>query len=176
MKSLVILVLLAIAGCAAHKSYNKTATGKVYLTGGVYKEDSWDENLKLKRLSWYHGMTLYYDLLLWEAKLDSDFSKWFSAQEKEFFVKCEKFLVSVAYSADPNKISHVMAREQMKLNGYDDVIVNTFANYFKSHPSAVEWKLTNYKVTGYCKRSPTRLDPKNIQINFPGFTQLEVDP
>ena len=47
MKSLVILVLLAASGCAAHKSYNKTATGKVYLTGGVYHEESWDENLKL---------------------------------------------------------------------------------------------------------------------------------
>jgi hypothetical protein len=175
MKSFIILVLLIISGCAAHKSYNKTATGRVMLTGGVYKNDSWNENLKFKRLSWYHGMTLYYDLLLWKADLDSPFAKWFSPQEKEFFVKCEKFLVSVAYSADPNKISHVMAREQMKLNGYDDVVINTFANYFKSHPSAVEWKISNYKVMGYCKRAPSRLDPNSIQINFPGFKELEVD-
>lgn len=175
MKSFVILVLMvALSGCAAYKSYNKTAKGKVLFKGGVYKTESWDESLELKRLSWYHGMTLYYDLLFWEAELDSPFVKWFSAQEKEFFVKCEKFVVTVAYSADPNKISHVMAREQMKLNGYDDVIINNFANYFKSHPSAVEWKLTNYKVLGFCKRAPSRLNPKRVQINFPGFSELEV--
>ncbi|MFP5385399.1 MAG: hypothetical protein ACLGHN_04930 [Bacteriovoracia bacterium] len=175
MKSLVILLLLAVSSCAVYKSYNKTTKGTVNFTGGAYKDQTWDQNLKMKRLSWYHGMSLYYDMLLWKADIDSPFAQWFSPSEKEFFVKCENFLVSVSYSADPQKISHILAREQMKLNGYDDVVVNTFANYLKSHPSAVEWKLENYKVIGYCKRAPSRLGTSDLLINFPGFTELEVD-
>jgi hypothetical protein len=175
MRLFILLALLVGTGCAAYKTYNKTASGIVIFTGGVHKKKSWDDKLFLDRLSWYHGVTLYYDLILWKADIDSPFANWFSAQEKEFFVKCEHLLVAAAYSADPAKISHVNAREQMKLNGYDDVVINNFASSFKAHPSAVDWKLENYKVMGYCKRSPSRLEGGNLQINFPGFEQVEVD-
>jgi hypothetical protein len=33
----------------------------------------------------------------------------------------------------------------------------------------------NYKVVGYCKRSPSKLDPNHLAINFPGFHQLEIN-
>jgi hypothetical protein len=63
----------------------------------------------------------------------------------------------------------------MKLNGFDDVVINTFASALKSHPSAQDWRLQNYKIMGYCKRSPTRLRTEKLAINFPSFKQLEVD-
>lgn len=175
MKSFIILALFAMTSCAAYKTYNQTTTGQVVLRGGFHQKESWNKALKFKRMSWYHGMTLYFDALLWKADLKSPFSKWFSPSEKEFFTKCEHFLVTAGYSADPSKISHVNFREQMKLNGYDDVVLNTFANALKSHPSATDWRLQNYKIMGYCKRSPTRLDTKNLAINFPSFQQLEVE-
>src|SRR5690606_25642237 len=105
----------------------------------------------------------------------SPFAQWFSPTEKEFFNKCENFIVAAGYSADPLKISHTDAREQMRLNGYDDVIINNFASFLKSHPSAIEWRFQNYKVAGFCKRSPTRMKTPNLAINFPGFEQLEID-
>ena len=175
MKSLFLLFILGLTGCAAYKSYNQTTKGRVFMRGGVHGRETWDNTLTLKRSSWYHGMTLYYDALFWKADMDSPFSKWFSPSEKEFFTKCEHFLVTAAYSADPSKISHVNFREQMKLNGYDDVVVNSFANYLKSHPSAPDWRLQNYKVLGYCKRSPSRLGTHKIIVNFPSFKELEVD-
>jgi hypothetical protein len=173
MKILAIL-LLGLVGCASYKSYNQTTTGKVVLRGGIYQKDIWSDSLVFKRMSWYHGMTLYFDALIWRADEVSQFAKWFSPSEKEFFLKCEKLLVTVAYSADPTKISHVNFREQMKLNGYDDVVLNNFATYVKSHPSAQDWRVLNYKVMGYCKRSPTRLDTSKLAINFPGFKHLEL--
>lgn len=175
MKSFLILVLLVTGSCAAYKSYNKTTTGQVVLRGGVYQTESWTKSLKFKRMSWYHGMTLYFDALIWKANIDSPFSKWFSASEKEFFTKCETLLVTAGYSADPSKISHVNFREQMKLNGFDDVVINNFASSLKSHPSASDWRLQNYKIMGYCKRSPSRLGTGKIVINFPSFEQLEVE-
>jgi hypothetical protein len=175
MKSLVILLLVVAAGCASYKSYNQTNRGQIVLRGGVDKKESWDDSLVFKRMSWYHGMTLYFDALLWKAEVDSPFSKWFSASEKEFFTKCESFLVTAGYSADPAKISHVNFREQMKLNGYDDVVLNNFAASLKSHPSANEWRLQNYKVMGYCKRSPSRMGTSKLAVNFPSFKQLEID-
>lgn len=175
MKSFLVLLLVVLAGCASYKTYNQTTTGKVILRGGIHQKESWSNSLDFKRMSWYHGMTLYFDALLWKADLDSPFSKWFSASEKEFFTKCEHFLVTASYSADPAKISHVNFREQMKLNGYDDVVLNNFASFLKSHPSATDWRLQNYKVMGYCKRSPSRLGISNLGINFPSFKQLEVE-
>jgi len=175
MKSFLTLSLLICVGCASYKTYNQTTKGRVFLRGGIYQTETWPDVLTFKRMSWYHGVTLYFDALLWEAKIDSPFAKWFSPTEKEFFTKCESFLVSAGYSADPAKISHVNFREQMKLNGYDDVVLNTFAQSLKSHPSASDWRLQNYKILGYCKRSPSRMNTTGIAINFPSFKQLEVE-
>lgn len=175
MKFISCLLLAALVGCATYKTYNQTTRGAVSLRGGVFKKEAWDDALIFKRMSWYHGMTLYYDALLWKADLDSPFSKWFSPTEKEYFTKCESFLVTAGYSADPAKISHVNFREQMKLNGYDDIVLNNFASALKSHPSASDWRLQNYKIMGYCKRSPSRMATPNLAINFPGFKQLEID-
>jgi hypothetical protein len=169
------LLLLGLLGCATYKSYNQTTTGKVVLRGGIYQKESWDDELIFKRMSWYHGMSLYYDALFYKADQTSPFANWFSSSEKEFFTKCEKLLVTVTYSADPSKISHVSFREQMKLNGYDDVVLNGFSSYLKSHPSANDWRMGNYKVMGFCKRSPTRLSTTKLAINFPSFKHLEIN-
>ncbi len=169
------LFLLGLLGCATYKSYNQTTTGKVILRGGIYQKESWDDELILKRMSWYHGMSLYYDALFYKADSASPFANWFSSSEKEFFTKCEKLLVTVTYSADPSKISHVNFREQMKLNGYDDVVLNTFSSYLKSHPSANDWRMGNYKVMGFCKRAPSRLSTTKLAINFPSFKHLEIN-
>lgn len=174
MKLVFFLILSTLVSCSSNKSYNQTTTGKVLLRGGVFKKESWDDSLVLNRMSWYHGMTLYFDALLYKADPESPFAKWFSPTELEYFTKCESLIVSLAYSSDPSKISHVSFREQMKMNGYDDVVLNNFATYLRTHPSAVEWRLTNYKVLGYCKRAPSRLDSEGILINFPSFRSSEI--
>lgn len=170
----VLFLLAVLAGCASYKSYNQTTTGKVVLRGGIYQKESWGDSLVFKRMSWYHGMTLYYDSLLYKADPGSPFAKWFSPTEKEYFAKCESVVVTAGYSADPAKISHVNFREQMKLNGYDDIVLPNFSAYLKSHPSAPDWRLQNYKIVGYCKRSPSRMGTNNLAINFPGFKHLEI--
>jgi hypothetical protein len=169
-----LLILLGVAGCAGYKTYNQTTTGKVDFRGGIYQKESWQDVLTFKRMSWYHGMTLYYDSMFYHADPASPFSNWFSATEKEYFTKCEKLLVTVTYSADPSKISHVNFREQMKLNGYDDVVITNFAAYLRNHPAAADWRTVGYKFMGYCKRAPTRLGTTNLAINFPGFRHLEL--
>lgn len=129
-----------------------------------------------KRASWYHGMTLYYDALIYVANPRSPFSKWFSDSEKEYFQRCEKLLVTVNYSADATKISHVMYREQMRMNGYDDVVVNTFAASVKTHPAFQAWNLQNYKILGYCKRRPALVGgPDHLLVTFPSFQQLKIN-
>lgn len=174
MKAVFVLVFLLVSGCAAYKSYNQTTTGKVTLRGGNYKSQNWEDTLVFKRMSWYHGMTLYYDALVYTADPDSPFANWFSPSEKEFFTKCESLIVTVNYSASPDRISHVNFREQMKLNGYDDVVVNTFATYLRTHPNAQDWRVFNYKIMGYCKRAPTSLNKDSLTINFPSFKELHL--
>lgn len=170
------LLLLGLLGCASYKSYNQTTTGRVVLEGGVYHKEHWSDRMVFKRMSWYHGMDLFFDVLVHRADPASPFAKWFSPTEKEFFTKCENLLITVAYSADPSKISHVNFREQMKLNGYDDVVLNTFSSYYKTHPSTIDWRMEHYKIMGYCKRAPSRLGTSKLGINFPGFKYLEIEP
>lgn len=174
MKSVIVLTLLFVAACASYKSYNQTTAGKVTMRGGNYQTLTWDETLVFKRASWYHGMNLYYDALVYRADPDSPFANWFSPAEKEFFTKCESLIVAVNYSASPDRISHVNFREQMKLNGYDDVVVNTFATFLRTHPNAQDWRVYNYKIMGYCKRAPTSFNKNGLTINFPSFKQLEL--
>lgn len=175
MKLVILAFGLILASCAAYKTYNQTATGMVVYRGGMFRTKSWTDQMRMRRMSWYHGMTLYYDSIVWKAEEESPFSQWFSETEKEYFEKCESFIVTVGYSADPTKISHVNFREQMKLNGYDDVVINTFASYIKTHPSSIDWRIQNYKVLGFCKRSPSRFGTSDLVINFPAFTQLKLE-
>ncbi len=176
MKSTLTVMLLALLGsCAAYRTFNQTTRGEIRFPGGVHREESWDDPMIFKRASWYHGMTLYYDALFYPAEPDSPFAKWFSASEREYFQKCERLLVTVNYSADATKISHVMFREQMRLNGYDDVVVNTFAASVKTHPGFQAWNLHNYKILGYCKRRPATVGSKDkLAVTFPSFNELLI--
>ncbi len=174
MKAVTVLALILLTACAAYKTYNQTTTGVVTLRGGNYKNETWDDKLIFTRMSWYHGMTLYYDGLVYKADPDSPFSKWFSPSEKEFFTKCESLIIAVNYSSNPDRISHVNFREQMKLNGYDDVVVNTFATYLRTHPNSQDWRVFNYKIMGYCKRAPSTFEKEGLTMNFPSFKELHV--
>lgn len=171
----IILLLVLITSCATYRTFNQTTHGNVRLPGGVHKNESWDDAMDLKRASWYHGMTLYYDALFYHTDPNSPFAKWFSTSEKDYFQRCETLLVTINYSADASKISHVMFREQMRLNGYDDVVVNTFAASVKTHPSFQAWNLQNYKILGYCKRRPAVVgDQFNLLVTFPSFKEMKI--
>ena len=175
MKSLCLFFTLFISFSCANRGFNQATTGSIHFRGGVYKTQVWDDSLIFGRASWYHGMTLYYDALIYNADKDSLFAQWFSESEKEYFHKCEKFIVTVNYSADATKISHVMFREQMRINGYDDVVVNSFASAVKTHPNYQAWNLQHYKILGYCKRLPTKFENENtVVINFPSFRELNI--
>jgi len=176
MSKFFVLFLIFFMSCAVYKTHNQSTTVIVRFPGGVYKDLVWDESLYFNRSSWYSGMTLFYDALLYRADPSSPFSRWFSETEKEYFEKCENLLVSVNYSADPNKVSHVMFREQMRLNGYDDVVLNQFASFIKTHPTFQAWNLQNYKILGFCKRQPSRVgDGETIQVNFPNFKSMYLE-
>jgi len=175
MKLPVISLLLLLGACASYRSFNQTTSGKVRFPGGVKGNESWDDSMYFKRASWYHGMTLYYDALIYTADSKSPFSRWFSAAEKEYFQKCDKLLVTVNYSADATKISHVMFREQMRANGYDDVVVSTFAASVKTHPTFQAWNLQNYKILGYCKRQAAVVgNGRQLWVSFPSFSELKI--
>ncbi|MBY0516846.1 MAG: hypothetical protein K2P81_08065 [Bacteriovoracaceae bacterium] len=175
MKKLGILFLIFISSCAAYRTFNQTTTGKVRFPGGVQGKEVWDDAMYFRRASWYHGMTLYYDALIYTADEKSPFTRWFSPAEREYFQKCEKLLVTVNYAADATKISHVMFREQMRQNGFDDVVVNSFASYIRTHPTFQAWNLQNYKILGYCKRQTGKVgDINNLLVNFPSFTELKI--
>jgi hypothetical protein len=167
-------ILIFISACATYRTFNQSTMGVVRFPGGTKGRESWDDSLIFKRASWYHGMNLYYDALIYPASLESPFSKWFSDSEKDFFNKCKQLLVTINYSSDPSKISHVMFRDQMYKNGYDEVVLNSFSSYIKVHPTFQSWNLQNYKIMGFCHRQNQLDNLTKLDLAFPSFKGLSL--
>lgn len=170
-----IITLLLVTACAVNQTFNQMTKGNIRFPGGVYKDEKWDDPLYFKRASWYHGVTLYYDALLWQADRKSHFSKWFSEDDKTFLDKCSPLIIAINYSADSRKISHIMFREEMRLNGYDEVVIDSFGSYIRNHPTYKAWNLQTYQILSYCRRHPAITGSKNkVYINFPSFNELRL--
>ena len=176
-KFLILFIISLLVSCAAYQTYNQTTKGKIFITGGVYQDHSWDDSMVLRRASWYHGMTLHFDALFYPADENSPFAMWFSIDEKDYFKKCDPLLVSVTYSSDPRKIPFSLFKEQMMKNGFDDIVLNHFGSYLENHATYKDWNLGNYRIAGFCKRHPTTFGKENedkILVNFPSFSQLVI--
>lgn len=174
-KTLTYFFFFLMTGCAAYKSYNQTTLGSVVFRGGVSKEKTWDDALTFKRMSWYHGMTLYFDFMVWKVNVRSPFMSWFSVSERELVSRCHPLIVTVSYSADPDKISQTDLKKQLEKNGFKSVVVSHFHSALKTHPSAQDWRLKSYKFSGFCKSTPSQLKRDKLAINFPSFSQLELN-
>jgi hypothetical protein len=173
---LLLLLTVLFLGCSSSKYLeNEIKIGTIRFFGGVEKNKKWDEKLNLTRVSWYYRLTLYYDVNIYRATKASNFYNWFSPEEKEYFNTCSDLLVSVVYSADSKKISHSMFINQMEVNGYDFITVNSFAKNLRSHPSFEDWKLHRYKIFGHCLKKNAKVSHE-LTLNFPSFREVKFSP
>lgn len=169
-----ILALLLIYSCASTKYLeNEVEIGRVRFFGGVFEDKKWEEKLNFKRISWYYKLKLYYESILYRANKNSNFVNWFSPEERKYFNACEDLVISVVYAADSKKISHSMFINQMELNGYDYVSVNTFGKNLRSHPSFEDWKLQQYKIFGHCLKKGRKI-PNELELSFPSFKRILI--
>lgn len=182
IKEILISILLVtfLNGCSSF-SRQLIKTGELSLNGGVFQNSKWQDSLNFKRISWFHEFTLFYDINISQLTKDSPFVNWLSLDEKKEFLKCEDFIIVVAYSLDYDKISHNMFYSEMEKNSFHKIKLPNFRRHFRSHPDSEKLYLSLYELNGFCRNGESSQEEKytisedKVFISFPGFSEQQIN-
>lgn len=174
MKKIVTtFVLLLLLSSCSNLSKNFTKDGDFVLRGGTFQSSKWKDQLHFKRYSWYHEVTMLYDVILTRIDPRSPFYDWFSNSEKKSLATCSDAYVAFDYSLDSEKISQKMMQNDAKRSGYEKIALPSFKSHLKLHPDVEELSLQLYDVFGYCYKG--EISNKNkIFVRFPGFNEVVI--
>lgn len=166
-----VLALALLCSCAtSNMSRNTTQEGDFLLNGGKNGQQSWNDGLIFKHLSWYKELSLVFDVHLARLDKNSPFLSWLSPKEKENYDSCHDFIVTVAYAIDGKRISMPMFMDVMKKQGFSRISLSQFHSFLKLHPDFELSSLQNYEVFGLCGTQEPKSD--GISIEFPSFAPL----
>lgn len=169
---LLAFAILALFSSCSHLSENLNKRGEVRLKGGYYGSAKWSDDLTFKRISWYKGLTLSFDLLHTKIDRSSRFYQWFSTSEKDSLARCKEYYIVAAYAHDDRLVSISDFISAANKSGYDHFNLSQFADYLKMHPDAGNLATNSYKFYGLCLRSAS--DGDYIRIQFPGFKEIII--
>jgi len=168
---IILLTLLTFSSCA-NLSKNTVKEGPFIVRNGTAGDKVWKENLNFKRVSWYHELTLQFDLMLAAIGPQSSFNFWFSKDELEMIGKCGDFKIVLAYSQDTKIIPYSYLNEQLDHSGYKKVELISFKKQFIQHPDSEMNSLRLYQLYGICR---SEKNDKPLIFNFPGFSEKIVN-
>lgn len=166
------LILLYFMTSCSNLSKNTIKEGSFYLRNGVVADKKWIEELKLARLSWYHEMTLQFDLMMGNILPQSGFNFWFSKSELDQMSKCIDFRIVVSYTQDPAIIPNSHFLEQLKQSGFQKIELTDFKNHFLQHPDSELNSFKLYQVFGACRLEKS---DKALILNFPGYPEVSLN-
>lgn len=165
------LTFLFFTACA-NLSKNTVREGDFLVKNGAAGDKIWKENLNFKRVSWYHELTLQFDLMLGSITPQSSFNFWFSSDELEVIGKCEDFRIVLAYSQDTKIIPYSYLNEQIEKSRYKKIELISFKKQFFQHPDSEMNSLRLYQVYGICRTDKT---DKPLIFSFPGYSEKIVN-
>lgn len=168
---ILLLTLLTFASCA-NLSKNSVKEGPFLVRNGTAADKTWYETLTLNRVSWYHELTLEFDLMLAPIAPQSSFNFWFSKDELEAIGKCGDFKLVLAYSRDTKILPYSYLNEQLDNSGYKKLELPSFKKNFLQHPDSEMNSLRLYQVYGICRPDQNN---KPLIFNFPGFSEKIVN-
>ena len=173
MKKIAFIIFLAMTlSSCSNLSKNTVKEGSFVVRNGTAGDKIWKDNLNLKRVSWYHEMTLEFDLMLANVDPQSGFNFWFSQDELQEIGKCGDFKIAIAYSFDTKIIPYSYLNEQLDVAGYKKIDLIGFKKHFLRHPDAEINSLRLYQVFGICH---TDQGGKSLILSFPGFTEKTLN-
>ena len=167
----IIFSLLFLVSCS-NLTKNTVESGSFYIRNGVQAERSWKEDLSFKRYSWYHELSLQFEMMIGEISPQSGFNFWFSKDELEFMNKCAHPLIMLAYSMDTAIIPYSTLNEQLEKNGVNKIELIEFKKNLNAHPDSSSNSLKHYRVFGLCRKNDN-LNP--LKITFPGFSEKTLN-
>lgn len=170
MKKLVFSLLFLVS--CSNLSKNTIESGKFYVRNGVQAERSWNEDLIFDRFSWYHELSLQFEIMLGNISPQSGFNFWFSKDELDFMSKCTHPQLMLAYSIDTSIIPYSTLNDQLEKNGITKIELIEFKKNLNAHPDSSGNSLKHYRVFGLCRKNGN-LNP--IKITFPGFSEKALN-
>ena len=168
------LTMLASAflGCAgSYRGHNRIQESNINIRGGVFKDMEWEDELRLKRTSFFQGANIHYDVLIGELSKDSPFGNWLG-NDKNLLNSCDQFFVIMVYRNQRNSIGHTTVVEQLRSLNRDVVEIPSFRTNFNQHYLSKEMNFKPYLVKALCVKSPEKLGELNLFI--PGFKQQNI--
>ena len=173
IKTILILIpLMLIFSSCSNLSKNSVKEGEFYIKNGVSGSKKWDENLILKRVSWYHELTLQFDLMIGNITPQSGFNFWFSKSELEDVLKCSDFRILMTYSVDTKLFPYSLLNEQLEIAGFKKIDLFEFKKNLMVHPDSELNSLRLYQVYGVCRKEN---EPKSLNLNFPGYLEKSIN-
>lgn len=171
MKKLTLILIALLFSACSNLSKNIVQDGTFPIRNGVYADKSWKEDLIFKRYSWYHELTLQFELLITNISPQSGFNFWFSKDELSQFNNCKDARVVLAYSLDTKLIPYSSLYTELERNGFMKFELIEFKRNLIQHPDSVMNSLRHYHVFGICRKN-NELNP--IKIAFPGYLEKEL--
>ncbi|MDD0853924.1 hypothetical protein HBN50_12500 [Halobacteriovorax sp. GB3] len=162
--------LLFLISCT-NLSKNIIKEGEFTLKRGVYKTSQWDESLEFKRISWFHELTLQFDLLITKLDDDTRFRKWLSPSEKALLADCRDHYLVLSYHLDSDKISKRMLFSDMERQGYKEYLLPNFQRNIKLHPDFELLSLQLYSLNLLCSKEEKS---KDLSVTFPGYKSVNL--
>lgn len=165
--TVISFIILGLTGCS-NLSKNQIQDGELLVRNGTYSDKIWKETLKFDRYSWYHELTLQFDVMVARFNQDSPFNYWLSKDELNWLNKCSDARIVLTYALDSKLISNALINEQFSNSGYEHFDLSQFKKYLVQHPDSELNSLKLYKVLGLCKKAK---DSKSLIINIPGYSE-----
>jgi hypothetical protein len=166
-----VLLILSITSCSSNLSKNMVQEGNLILRNGTFNDKAWKEDLVFQRNSWYHELTLQFDLMMAYVPPQSSFNFWFSKGELDSMINCSDSRVVMAYSLDTKDIPYSSLYENFSNSGYTRFELLEFKKHLFQHPDAQLNGFRLYHIFGICKKNK---DAKPLIVNFPGYLEKLV--
>lgn len=172
MKIALTLLFLILFSSCSNLSKNSVGDGTFIVRNGTAGDKVWNESLVLKRVSWYHELTLQFDLMIGNINPQSGFNFWFSKEELADVMKCSDFRIVMAYSLDTKIIPYSYLNEQLEYAGFKKIDLISFKKHILQHPDSEMQSLRLYQIYGAC-RDGQNLKP--LIFNFPGYSEKVIN-
>ncbi len=171
LKNLWILALLLLSVSCSNLTKNTVQETHLIVKNGTFNDKVWNEDLVFQRVSWYHELTLQFDVMLAGVAPQSAFNFWFSKDELDQMMKCGDARVVLAYSQDTKDIPYSMLYDQLEKSGFTRFDLIEFKKQLLQHPDSQQNGLRLYHIFGICKKVN---DHKPLIINFPGYSEKSI--
>jgi hypothetical protein len=167
-----IMILVITFSCSSNLSKNLVQDGNLILRNGTFADKSWKEDLIFQRISWYHELTMQFDLMMAHITPQSSFNFWFSKVELDRMTDCYDSRIVMAYSLDTKDIPHSSLYEQFEKSGFSRFELPEFKKNLFQHPDSQINGFRLYHIFGICKKSKDT-NPKHL--NFPGYLEKVIN-